>query len=105
MSLIACTVPSDIYGAWYVDEGNTRNAIQFSENAEGKDVFIWAVYNLEEDVVESNHKGYYKISGDTIIFEYGDDTSNLELSFDLEGDKLTLYNDSAEMVLTKFELE
>ena len=103
--LISCTSPSDIYGAWYVDEDGVRNAIQFSENAEGKDVFIWAVYNIEEDIVESNNKGYYKISGDQIIFEYGDDTENFQLEFVLEGDKLTIFNETARLTLTKYVLE
>ncbi len=79
--------------------------IQFSENAEGKNVAVWVVYDIKNDSIESNNTGYYKISFDKIIFEYGDDTERLELQFKLEGDKLTLYNESATMILEKFVLE
>ena len=103
--LLSCTAPSELYGAWYVDYLGTRNAIQFSENADGDDVFIWAVYNIEEDSIESNSSGYYYIDGDTITFEYSQDADPLILSFELEGNSLTLSSDTATLKLEKFELE
>ena len=84
---------------------DTRNAIQFSENSEGKDVFIWAVYDIENETVESNSKGYYTVSGDSIIFEYSDGTQNFELKYKLDGDELTIYSDTATMVLERFVLD
>ena len=90
---------------WYNDTSGVRNAIQFSENREGKDVFVWAVYNIDDDTVESNTTGYYRISGDTVIFDPGDEASLFELQFTIEGDTLVLYNDTARMTFEKYVLE
>ena len=90
---------------WYNDESGIRNAIQFSENNEGKNVFVWAVYNIDNDSIESNTTGYYRISGDTVIFDPGDDTALFELNFTLEGDTLVLYNETARMTFEKYVLE
>ena len=105
LSLVSCSASSKLYGVWYVDSMDTRNAIQFSENSEGKDVFIWAVYDIENETVESNSKGYYTVSGDSIIFEYSDGTQNFELKYKLDGDELTIYSDTATMVLERFVLD
>ena len=105
LNLASCTAPKDFYGVWYNDASGVRNAIQFSENKEGKDVFVWAVYNIDDDTIESSTTGYYRISGDTVIFDPGDDTSILELQFTLDGDTLVLYNETARMTFEKFVLE
>ena len=105
INLASCTTPSELYGVWYNDSQGVRNAIQFSENKEGKDVFVWAVYNIEDDSIESNTTGYYRISGDTIIFDPGEETALFELQFELEGETLVIYNEVAKMTFEKFELK
>ncbi len=105
VSLVSCTAPKDLYGVWYNDSQGVRNAIQFSENKEGKDVFVWAVYNIDDDSIESNTTGYYRISGDTIIFDPGEETALFELQFELEGDTLVLFNEAAKMTFEKYELK
>ena len=101
----SCTSPSELYGAWYVDEGNTRNAIQFSENVDGKDVFVWVIYDIKEDKIQSTNTGYYKISNDLLIFEFGQGADPLQLNFTLEGDKLSISSETAVMTLTKYVLD
>ncbi len=105
INLASCTTASEFYGVWYNDSQGVRNAIQFSENKEGKDVFVWAVYNIDDDSIESNITGYYRISGDTIIFDPGEKTSLFELQFELDGDTLVLFNETAKMTLEKYELK
>lgn len=105
ISLSACTSPKDLHGAWYSDSQGVRNAIQFSENIEGKNGFIWAVYNIEEDSIESNNTGFYYISGDKIIFDSGTDSEPVELTFKLDGDTLTLSSDTATLTLKRYVLE
>lgn len=103
--LCSCTSPKDLHGAWYSDSQGVRNAIQFSENIEGKNGFIWAVYNIEEDSIESNNTGFYYISGDKIIFDSGTDSEPMELTFELNGDTLTLSSDTATLTLTRYLIE
>ena len=52
VNLASCTAAKDLYGVWYNDTSGVRNAIQFSENKEGKNVFVWAVYNIDDDSIE-----------------------------------------------------
>ena len=105
LSLCSCTSEKELYGAWFVDEGDVRNAIQFSETEDGRDAFIWAVYNIKEDSIESSETGEYRISGDKIIFDFGSDTTPLELTFELEGNTLKLSSETAVMTLEKFVLD
>ncbi len=104
-SLVSCTTESDLYGAWYVDSGDTRNAIQFSENDNGDNVFIWVVYNIEKDTIETNDAGKYHIYGNTITLEYNSDIDPVTLDFDLSDNKLTLSSETARLVLEKYVIE
>lgn len=103
--LLSCTTANDFYGTWYVDEGNTRNVIQFSENAAGKDVFVWIVYDIKNDSIKSNNTGYYKVSGDVLIFEGDGENNKFELAFQVEGDTLILSSESASLTLEKYTLD
>lgn len=103
--LVSCTTESDLYGAWFVDSGDTRNAIQFSENDNGDDIFIWVVYNLENDSIESNDAGKYHIYGNTITLEYNGDIDPVTLEFELSDNKLTLSSETASLVLEKYVIE
>jgi len=105
LSLSSCSSASDLYGVWYADEGGVRNAVQFSENKEGKDVFVWAAYNIKDDSIESNTTGYYKVSGDTVIFDTGDRTEIFELQYEISDDTLVLFSESARLTLEKYVLE
>ncbi len=96
---------SELYGVWYVDQDGERNAIQFSKNDNGKNVFIWAVYDIENDEIISTSKGFYYISGDDIKLDYFDSDIELDLKFALDGDKLTLSNEYATFTVTKFVLD
>ena len=103
--LSSCTKESDLYGAWYVDSGDIRNAIQFSENDNGDNIFIWVVYNLEKDSIESNDSGKYHIYGNSITLEYNGDIDPITLDFELVDNKLTLSSETARLILEKYELE
>ena len=104
--LCACKAShSELYGAWYRDVNGQRDAIQLSVNDDGKEVFIWAIYDIENDSVTSVSKGYFHISGNTITLDYLTSDVDLTLTYILEGDKLTLSSDTASIVLTKFVLD
>ncbi len=96
---------SEFYGAWYYDDNGERNAIQFSVNDNGEEVFIWATYDIENDEILSIAKGYFKISGDTITLDYVSSDIDLALNYTLVDDKLTLSTDAASMTLTRYVLE
>ena len=92
---------SEFYGAWYYDEGGQRDAIQFSTNDAGKEVFIWAKYDIENDTVLSISKGYFTISNSTISLDFITSDIDLTLNYTFDGDKLTLSSETASLVLTK----
>ncbi len=104
-SLFSCTKASDLYGAWYTDYNGIRNAIQFSENDNGDDIFIWVVYNIKSDTIESNDAGKYHIYGDTITLEYNSDIDPVTLDFELSDNTLVLSSDTARLVLEKNVIE
>ena len=104
-SLFSCTSPEDLYGTWYVDDNGTRNIIQFSEDDNGKNVFIWAVYDIEQDSIVNNSTGSFKISGDSIKFEFLQGSDPLTLQVSLKEDTLTLSSDTAIMKMEKYVLE
>ena len=92
---------SEFDGAWYYDEGGQRDAIQFSTNDAGKEVFIWAKYDIENDTVLSISKGYFTISNSTITLDFITSDIDLTLNYTFDGDKLTLSSETASLVLTK----
>ena len=100
--LTSCTAEEDLYGVWFVENQGQRDVFQFSESADGKDAFIWAIYDTVNDEIISMSKGYFDIDGKTLNFTYLDGNT-LVLSFDLEGEQLTLKSDTASMVLTRYE--
>ena len=63
------------------------------------------VYNIEKDSIESNDAGKYHIYGNTITLEYTGDIDPVTLDFELVDNKLTLYSETARLVLEKYELE
>ncbi len=101
--LTACTSEKDFFGVWYVDEGGTRNVIQFSESNDGENAFIWAVYDIENDEIVSIAKGYFKADNKQIVLTYIEDNTQLELTYKLDGEQLTLSSETASMVLSKYE--
>ena len=101
--LTSCVSEKDFFGVWYVDNGNERNVIQFSESADGKNAFYWVVKDIANDETVSISKGYFKTDNRQIVLTYLDGYTELTLSFKLDGEKLTLSSDSASMVLTKYE--
>ena len=101
----SCAAPDELFGTWYNDENGTRNAIQFSENDDGENVFIWAVYDIENDAIESNNSGRFKVSGSTIEFEFEQGRDPLKLSFAIEDGSLILTSESARMKLEKYNIE
>ena len=104
--LSSCTnAYSQFHGVWYRDEGGERIALQFSENDEGKHIFIWATYDIEKNEILSTSKGYYHVSGDKITLEYGSSDVDLDLTYTIDGDTLVLSSATANLTLTKFELE
>lgn len=68
-------------------------------------MFIWAIYDIENDSVTSISKGYFHISGNTITLDYLTSDVDITLTYVLDGDKLTLSSDTASIVLSKFELD
>ena len=92
---------SEFYGARYYDEDGQRDAIQFSTNDAGKEVFIWAKYDIENDTVLSISKGYFTISNSTITLDFITSDIDLTLNYTFDGDKLTLSSETASLVLTK----
>ena len=98
----SCAVEKDLYGVWFIENQGQRDVFQFSESADGKDAFIWAVYDVANDEIVSISKGYFNVDGKTMRLTYLDGNT-LVLSFDLDGEQLTLKSDTASMVLTKYE--
>lgn len=103
--LCSCTKASDFYGVWYREVGGQRDVLQFAANAEDKPVLVWAVYNIKEDKVESTNTGYYRISGDKLVVDFGNDGELFEMDYQLDGDSLILTNGSVSLHLQKYELE
>ena len=93
---------SKLYGAWYNDTNGIRNAIQFSENEKGKDCFIWAIYDIENDEIKSTARGYYTITGSTFTLEYLDTDSEYNLTYSLSDGVLTLKDGNTSIVFTKY---
>lgn len=102
--LSSCTAEKDLYGVWFAESQGKRDVIQFSESADGKDAFIWAVYDIENDETISMSKGYFNLDGKTVELNYLDGNS-IVLSFSLDGKQLILSSDTASMILTKYELD
>lgn len=100
--LSSCTVEKDLYGVWFLENQGMRDVFQFSESADGKNAFIWAIYDIQNDEIVSMSKGYFNIDGKTIKLTYLDGNT-LVLSYRLDGDQLTLKSDTASMVLSKYE--
>ena len=96
---------SGFYGAWYYDKDGQRDAIQFSANDDGKNVFIWAKYDIESDTVLSISKGYFSISDNTVILEYNNSDFSLTLDYSFVDDKLILSSETASLTLTKKTLD
>lgn len=103
--LASCNTPTDLYGTWYNDYNGTRNAIQFSENENGEDVFIWAVYDIENDAVETNNSGKFKISGNSIKFEFEQGIEPMKLQYSFENGVLVLTSDTAVLKLERYTLD
>ena len=101
----SCGVSDELYGTWYNDDNGTRNAIQLSENDNGDRVFIWAVYDINNDAIISNNSGNFKISGNTIRFEFEQGREPLILDFTIENDSLVLTSETAVMKLQKYVAE
>jgi len=96
---------SKFHGAWYYDQNGQRDAIQFSVNDDGKEVFIWAKYDIENDSVTSISKGYFHIDGNSVTLDYVTSDIDLTLEYSFDGDKLILSSDTAMFTLTKNVLD
>ena len=82
-----------------------RNAIQFSENRSGEDVFAWAVKDIKSDTEESRTVGFYRVSGDSIIFDPDDGTEPYTMSFRFEDGALVLFSETTSIKFLKYTLE
>ena len=100
--MAACSSEKDLYGTWYNDFNGTRNAVQFYKNKDGKNEFIWAVYDIENDEITSNTAGYYYVSGDSIKLKSSDGSDNFDLTYTLEGNTLSVSSDTVSLKLTKY---
>lgn len=96
---------SELYGAWYFDENGQRDAIQFSVNDDGKNVFIWAKYDIVNDSVTSISKGYFHISENNITLDYVTSDIDLTLQYSIVEDELTLSSETGSLTLTKKVLD
>ena len=102
---VSCSSASEIYGAWYFDEDGIRNAIQFSENKNGDDVFAWVVYDIENDEQTSVSQGYFQAYDGSLTLDFLNSDYDLSLSYVLDGEKLSLTYDTTTLVFTKKVLE
>ncbi len=105
LCLCSCAKAADFYGVWYREVDGKRDVLQFAANAEDKPVLVWAVYNIKEDNVESTNTGYYRVSGDKLVVDFGNDGELFEMDYQLDGDSLILTNGSVSLYLQKYELE
>ena len=101
----SCGVSDELYGTWYNYDNGTRNAIQLSQYDDGKNVFIWAVYDIGNDAIVSNSSGRFKVSGNTIRFEFEQGMDPLKLEFAIENGNLILISESANMKLQRYVSE
>ena len=100
--MTACSSEKDLYGTWYNDFNGTRNAVQFYKNKDGKNEFIWAVYDIENDEITSNTAGYYYVSGDSIKLKSSDGSDGFDLTYSLDGNTLSVSSDTVSLKLTKY---
>ena len=100
--MTACSSEKDLYGTWYNDFNGTRNAVQFYKNKDGKNEFIWAVYDIENDEITSNTAGYYYVSGDSIKLKSSDGSDSFDLTYTLDGNTLSVSSDTVSLKLTKY---
>ena len=100
--MTACSSEKDLYGTWYNDFNGTRNAVQFYKNKDGKNEFIWAVYDIENDEITSNTAGYYYVNGDSIELKSSDGSDSVDLTYSLDGDTLSVSSDTVSLKLTKY---
>ena len=102
--LCSCSKADKLYGTWYSDNDGIRNALQFSANDSGDDVFLWVIYSIDGSSVESTMKGFYYASGKTLTLTDSSGESTLELSFELDGNTLSLSGESISLELTRYVL-
>ena len=100
--MTACSSEKDLYGTWYNDFNGTRNAVQFYKNKDGKNEFIWAVYDIENDEITSNTAGYYYVNGDSIELKSSDGSDSFDLTYTLDGNTLSVSSDTVSLKLTKY---
>ena len=100
--MTACSSEKDLYGTWYNDFNGTRNAVQFYKNKDGRNEFIWAVYDIENDEITSNTAGYYYVSGDSIKLKSSDGSDGFDLTYTLDGNTLSVSSDTVSLKLTKY---
>ena len=100
--MTSCSSEKDLYGTWYNDFNGTRNAVQFYKNKDGKNEFIWAVYDIENDEITSNTAGYYYVSGDSIKLKSSDGSDSFDLTYTLDGNTLSVSSDTVSLKLTKY---
>lgn len=105
ISFCSCSDATDLYGTWYSDSDGVRNALQFSANDSGDDVFLWVIYSIDGSTVESTMKGRYYVSGDELTMTDSSGESTLELTFEHDGDSLSLNNENISLELTRYVLE
>ncbi len=104
--LCSCSIgEEDLYGTWFCDEGTTRNVIQFSEKSNGADVYVWVVYDLYNDQIQSNNEGRYTVKDDSLCFQTMSGADLFSLDIELSDDVLTLSSDSKTMMLSKYVLD
>ncbi|GEM_PF-3130908 len=94
----------ELYGTWYNDTGDIRNAIQFYAYDTTENAFIWAVYDIAADERTSIDTGTYELSDGTITFTYASGTA-VTLDYIRDGDSLTLTMDGAAVEFRLYELE
>ena len=103
MLLSSCSsAEAKLHGAWFNDTNGIRNAIQFSENKEGKNCFVWVVLDLETYEEKTTARGYYTITGSTFTLKYLDSDLEYNLTYTLNDGVLTLKDGNTAIVLTKY---
>ena len=105
IGLCSCASAESLYGTWYTDADGKRNAIQFYEGKDGKPIFLWVIYDLENKETDSQSAGYYKLSGQKLTFEFSNSEDKLTVSYAIDGDVLTLSSQSVKLELVKYTLD
>ena len=100
--MTACSSEKDLYGTWSNDFNGTRNAVQLYKNKDGKNEFILAVYDIENDEITSNTAGYYYVNGDSIELKSSDGSDSFDLTYTLDGNTLSVSSDTVSLKLTKY---